>query len=152
MVETVDVLEETWLLNDTLALLVADLSDDILGDVKLLETAAAALGLPAVLVATAEDEVVGNGDGVVDVNDEDEVCCAATFRIDVDESVLSDTYELEGPCDSTVTSLVTVVVLNNTWLLLIDENVSVDPMSWTCPSESCCTAFVGCHGTVPVLV
>lgn len=145
MVGTVDVLEETWLLNDTLALLVTDVSDDTLGDDRSLETA-------AVLVATAEDEIVGDGDGVVDVNDEEEVCCAATFRVDVDELVLPDTYELGADCDSTVTSLVTVVVLNNTWLLLIDENVSVDPMSWTCPSESCCTASVGCHGTVPVLV
>jgi len=145
VVETVDVLEETWLLNDTLALLVTDVSDDTLGDDRSLETA-------AVLVATAEDEIVGDGDGIVDVNDKEEVCCAATFRVDVDELVLPDTYEPGGDCDSTVTSLVTVVVLNNTWLLLIDENVSVDAMSWTCPSESCCTASVGCHGTVPVLV
>jgi len=144
VVEIVDVLEETWLLNDALALLVTDVSDDILVDVRSLETAAAVLG------AAAED-VVGDGDGVVDVEIEDVVCCAATPRVEVDELALSDDHELEDHCDLT-TSLVTVVVPNKTWLLLVDENVSVYAIIWTCPSESCCTAFVGCHGTVLVLV
>lgn len=142
---TEDVLEAdvSWLLTDVLELLVVEVSDDellvvvasdeVLDDCWTL-VVEVLLGTSEALATLAEDAVVEDS---VDVAEKDVWLDGSKVNV----------VEL-----SKVTRLVHVVVLKSVSVSLTDENVSVCTCAWTCPSEICCTVYVGCHGAVPVLV